>query len=95
MRKLGVLAFAVVMLAVAVPMASASSGSTVMHAYNTVVVENAKVVKKPAATAPKSHPTHVSGTLPFTGMNLGFVVAAGVLIAGVGLVLFRLGRTTQ
>jgi hypothetical protein len=43
---------------------------------------------KPAATKPSG------GTLPFTGMDVGFVLAAGAVLLGAGLALRRGARKT-
>ena len=39
--------------------------------------------------------TAQSGTLPFTGLSLGLIVGAALLLVAVGVVMRRAGRKTQ
>lgn len=52
----------------------------------------AKPAKKPAVSLGTTKPTQ-SGTLPFTGIDLGFIVAAGLVLVVLGVSLRRLSRT--
>ena len=45
----------------------------------------------PAGATPVA--THSSGGLPFTGLDLGLVVAAGVVLLAMGFAIRRLGRS--
>lgn len=51
-----------------------------------------KSVKKPTVSLTTTKPTTTS-TLPFTGLDLGFIVAAGVVLVVLGVSLRRLSRT--
>ena len=94
---------AVVLAAIAASSALAGNGpsSSVYGQSGTKVQKSisAKPVAKAApagAVAAKSSPTALaaarSGTLPFTGMDLGLVSVAGILLLGGGLTLRRVGR---
>jgi hypothetical protein len=86
-------------LVVSVP-AFASDNSALKSAYGSTphtvgaVVATTKPSKKPAAKPSRAKPSVVksSGTLPFTGVDLGVAAAAAVALLGVGLVFRRLGR---
>jgi hypothetical protein len=49
----------------------------------------------PAATPAVESTTVSQGTLPFTGLDLGFLAAAGVLLLGMGVSLRRITRKTE
>ena len=77
--------------------ASALAGGSLLSSYGgqgttpQVKVSTAtqnSAAAKPAATKPSG------GTLPFTGMDVGFVLAAGAVLLGAGLALRRGARKT-
>jgi len=82
---------AVAALVICVP-AFASGNNTLTSAYGSTPHNVSGVVK--TTTKPAAKPTAVktSGTLPFTGVDLGVVAGAAVLLLGVGLAFRRLGR---
>lgn len=96
------LAAVVAALVVSVP-AFASDNSALKTAYGSTphnvgaVVATTKPSKKPAVKPSRAKPStpsvvKTSGTLPFTGVDLGVAAAAAVALLGVGLVFRRLGR---
>lgn len=95
-RKYIVLVAASLSLAL-VPVALAADATTSVYggqATNTQkTVGGVTVVKSKTATTPKPT-TATTGSLPFTGMNVGFIAIAGIVLAGVGYSLRRLGRDT-
>jgi hypothetical protein len=73
--------------------ASALAGGSLVSSYGGQ--GTAPQVKVAAASAQKSAAAKPSsGTLPFTGMDVGFVVAAGAVLLGAGLALRRGARKT-
>jgi hypothetical protein len=82
--------------------ASALAGGSLLSSYGgqgttpqvkvSTAAQNSAAAKpaaaKPAATKPSG------GTLPFTGMDVGFVLAAGAVLLGAGLALRRGARKT-
>lgn len=78
--------------------ASALAGGSLLSSYGgqgtapqvkvSVAGAQNSAVAKPAATKPSG------GTLPFTGMDVGFVVGAGAVLLGAGLALRRGARKT-
>jgi hypothetical protein len=72
-------------------------GSTPHNVAGAVAKSPKKVVKKSTKhTVKASSPTVKSkGTLPFTGADLGFVMAGAVALTGTGLVFRRLGRQSN
>jgi len=55
-------------------------------------VKVAPKVKPTIKTAPKLTAHVRTGTLPFTGLDLGFIVAGGLVLVGMGASLRRLTR---
>src|SRR4051794_21316681 len=96
MKRILVISLSALSLTV-VASAGASGGSTLLTAYGgkagavAAVVKQPKVVHKKVAPA-KAKPVHVSGTLPFTGANLIWFGAAGVLLVSLGYGLRRASR---
>jgi hypothetical protein len=91
----------IALLAVVVAAAFASSAlagnSPTATTYNTKGETIQKTVSKPGSkikTAPKSNTRVRTGTLPFTGLDLGFIVAGGLVLVGTGVSLRRLTRRT-
>jgi hypothetical protein len=70
--------------------AAFAGNSTLKSGYSTTPKNVAAVV---ATKPPSIKHTVQSGTLPFTGVNLGLFVAAAVALIVVGLVFRRLART--
>ena len=86
---------AVAALVICVPaFASGSGNTTLKSAYGSTPHNVSGVVKTTTKPKPAVKPTAVktSGTLPFTGVDLGVVAGAAVLLLGVGLAFRRLGR---
>jgi hypothetical protein len=100
MRRIQIsLAAVVIALAVCVP-AYASGNSALRSAYGStphnvgaVVAKTTKPKAKPVVKPAKPVATvRSTGTLPFTGMDLGVGAAAAVALIGAGLAFRRLGR---
>lgn len=70
-----------------VPAALAGSGP-VVAGYGGSAGQVQNTIAKPSAVAAQ----HVSGILPFTGMNLALFVLVAALLTGLGFGLRRLGR---
>jgi hypothetical protein len=87
------LAIAVVALLVAVPAAYAG-GSTLKTGYAPTAHNIAgTVAKKPAKTGQSgTAPVKTSGTLPFTGLDLGLFAGAAIVLTGIGFGFRRVGR---
>ena len=91
MRKFVVIGVALVALLVAVPFAAAAGGSSsIVNGYGNQSVAPSIQVKDKSASLGSTSPS--TGTLPFTGTDLGVFAAAGVVLLGVGIGLRRLGR---
>jgi hypothetical protein len=90
-RKVVVLGVTVIALLVAVPFAAAAGGSSsVVSGYGQQAVAPSIQVKDKTASLGGTSPS--TGTLPFTGTDLGVFAAAGIVLLGVGFGLRRLGR---
>jgi hypothetical protein len=94
----GTIALLAVVVACAFASSALAGNSSTKTTYNTKGATVQKTIgkvkskhkTKPAAqTAPKV--IH-SGTLPFTGLDLGFIVAGGLLLVATGASLRRLTR---
>lgn len=70
------------------PCATAMPGQTCSHSG---VAGAGKTVHHVSAVA-AARPANVAGVLPFTGLQLGFVTAAAILLIGSGLMLRTSGR---
>lgn len=96
MRHLILIVMVGLALAVAAP-AFAGGGSVLSgHTSQPAATKalNTKQPKANVAAATKSSPTvKSSGTLPFTGLNLAFAAAAGVVLIGAGALLRRAARS--
>lgn len=88
MRKLTLLVM--LLVALAVPPAASAQGSCNANGYSNVAGIQPNGTN-PACTVT----TASSGNLPFTGLDLGIVLVAGVLLLGSGLVLRRLSGSRQ
>jgi hypothetical protein len=70
--------------------------TTVVYGNKGANVQKSLGVKHPTVTTPSTTVTTPSNTspatLPFTGLDLGLVSAAGVLLVGVGFTLRRVTR---
>jgi len=78
------------LVALAVPPAASAQGSCNANGYSNVAGIQPNGTN-PACTVT----TTSSGSLPFTGLDLGIVLGAGVLLLGSGLVLRRLSGSRQ
>lgn len=88
MRKLTLLVM--LLVALAVPPAASAQGSCNANGYSNVAGIQPNGTN-PACTVT----TASSGNLPFTGLDLGIVLGAGVLLLGAGLVLRRVSGSRQ
>ena len=89
---------AVVVAAAFASSALAAGNSPTATTYNTKGETIQKTVSKPGSkvkTAPKSSTRVRTGTLPFTGLDLGFIVAGGLVLVGTGVSLRRITRRTN
>jgi hypothetical protein len=92
------LATVAVALFVAVP--AYAGGSTAQAGYPTTPNNQlglvAKAPKKSSPTTPSAiAPVKTSGTLPFTGIDLGLFALAAVVLTGTGVTFRRLGRRSN
>jgi LPXTG-motif cell wall-anchored protein len=55
----------------------------------------AVAVSEPSATSSGEAATTSSGTLPFTGFEVGAIALVGVALLGGGILLFRYSRRTE
>ena len=98
MRKLIVLAIAAMALALT-PFALADATQSVYNGSGTKTQQDIQKAApaKTASSAPSTQTTATpaSGALPFTGMDLGLVVLAGIGLAVMGYSLRRLARDTD
>jgi hypothetical protein len=87
------LAIVTVALLVAVPAAFAG-GSTLKTGYASTAHNVAgAVAKKPAKPGSSAiAPVKTSGTLPFTGLDLGLFAGAAIVLTGIGFGFRRVGR---
>jgi hypothetical protein len=77
-----IVATAVAVLALlALPTAALASGSSTCNSYNPQLCQ---VVNKTDATTTQS-----TGSLPFTGLDIGLMAAGGVVLIGAGLTVRR------
>lgn len=92
---------AVVLTAVFASTALAAGNSSSKSAYGSkgskvqAVLAAKTTVKKPAKVKhaiPKKVVVKSAATLPFTGLDLGFIAGAGVVLVGMGLSLRRVTR---
>lgn len=87
------LVIAVVLTAVFASSALAAGNSSAKSAYGNKGTKIQAVVAKAPKHAILGVKTTVKGTtLPFTGVDLGFVAGAGVLLVGMGLGFRRVTR---
>jgi hypothetical protein len=73
------------------PCATAAPGQACTKATTHGIAGTTKTMHRAAAPAAAA-PANVAGVLPFTGLQLGFVVAAALLLIGSGLLLRNSGR---
>jgi hypothetical protein len=95
--RLKIFVLAVIASVVLVPaaLAGGNSGST-SYGYPTAGNVQPTIQKGAKAAAKKSSPPAKvvkTGTLPFTGLDLVYVLAGGVLLLGTGLALRTVGRS--
>ena len=67
-------------------------GGKVQHAVSAALVVKKHAAKKPAHV---THTTVSSSTLPFTGLDLGFLAGAGLVLVVMGASLRRITRKSQ
>jgi hypothetical protein len=94
-----IITLAVVIGTLAVPGAAFASGSSTCQSYNPqlcTVVSNASANNSDVAgTNTTSTSASSTGTLPFTGLDIGLLVAGGAVLMGAGLVVRRFSRPTE
>jgi hypothetical protein len=71
--------------------AAFADSSTILNGYGSTG-SNAVVEVKGAQASPPKAVAASTGTLPFTGSELGLVVGGGIVLLGMGLALRRIGR---
>lgn len=75
------------------PSAALASGSSTCQSYNPQLCEVATSVAGQSTTTPTTPTATTSaGTLPFTGLDVGLLVAGGGVLLCAGLVVRRLSR---
>ena len=88
----------VIIGALVVPGAAFASGSSTCQSYNPQLCT---VVSSGSATTPNVQATTTStsagstGTLPFTGLDVGLLVVGGAVLLGAGLIVRRFSRETE
>jgi hypothetical protein len=76
------------------PSAALASSSSTCQSYNAQLCNVAgNTNSKTTATSPTS--TATSSTLPFTGLDVGLLVAGGGVLLGAGLIVRRFSRGVQ
>jgi hypothetical protein len=81
-------------LALLVGPSAAFAASSTCQSYNAQLCQVASnTASRTTATSPTS--TTSAGTLPFTGLDVGFLVVGGGVLLGAGLVVRRLSRATE
>lgn len=89
----GTIALLAVVVACVFASSALAGNSSTKTTYDTKGATVQKTLGKqkttPATTAPK---VVKSGTLPFTGLDLGFIVAGGLVLVATGVGLRRLTR---
>jgi hypothetical protein len=102
LKKTTIAGLAVAMLAVGAPTAVAQSAAPVQSGYSKPAgavqtqVENNAPTKQPAAAvatpAPKATVEQKGAQLPFTGLDVGFVLLAGAVLLAAGFGIRRMTR---
>jgi hypothetical protein len=89
LRRITLLSLA--LAAFAIPAAPAVAGVT--DGYATPAgVSQTQVSDGPASTSARTTSTSSGSTLPFTGLDVGLLLAGGVVLLGGGLLLKRMTR---
>jgi hypothetical protein len=88
MKRIATLIATVALLAL--PSAAFASGSSTCQSYNQQLCN---VASNTTAASPTS--TASAGTLPFTGLDVGLLVAGGGVLLTAGLVVRRLSRGAE
>jgi hypothetical protein len=68
------------------------TAAKVQHAVSAALVVKKHATKKPTHV---THTTVASSTLPFTGLDLGFLAGAGLVLVVMGASLRRITRKSQ
>ncbi len=76
----------------ATPAPKTSAPATTTPAPSTTTPTTSGSSSPPSSTTVATTPSAGSSTLPYTGLNLGLVIAVGLGLLGGGLVLLRLAR---
>ncbi len=85
-----------VMALLALPSAAFASGSSTCSSYNPQlcqIVGNGNVNTPSSGSADAPGAAQSSGSLPFTGLDLGLVAAGGVVLIGAGLAARKLSAS--
>jgi hypothetical protein len=94
-----ILTLAVIIGALAVPGAAFASGSSTCQSYNaqlcTVVGSGSANTSPTVQASTTSTSASSTGTLPFTGLDVGLLVVGGGVLLGAGLIVRRFTRETE
>ena len=71
---------------------NAGSDPTATQYCSTVVVHETPTPETPTPSSTTEEVTETSGSLPFTGLDLGALIAAAVVLTGTGLALRRISK---
>jgi hypothetical protein len=104
LKKTTIAGLAVAMLAVGAPVAGAQGTNPVQDGYSQpqgvvqTQIENKTPQRQPAAnvanSAPKAAVQQRGSQLPFTGLDVGLVLAAGAVLLAAGFGIRRMTRPT-
>ena len=90
MKRIVILVAAVALLAL--PGAALTSGSSTCQSYN---AQLCNVASNTNARTTATTAANTAGTLPFTGLDVGLLVAGGGALLGAGLLVRRLSREVE
>ncbi len=94
MKRIVTMIVSLALLAIAVLPSAAFAASSTCQSYNAQLCQVASnTTSRTTGTSPTS--TSAAGTLPFTGLDVGLLVAGGGVLLGAGLVVRRFSRGVQ
>ena len=85
-------------LALMIPGAAVASANSTNDSYGLSGVHNVSASQSPSSSSTQTGPISAStstGSLPFTGLDLGALAAGGVILLAAGVVLRRFSATNR
>lgn len=92
MKRIVILVAAVALLAL--PGGALAAGSSTCQSYNAQLCQVASNTTS-RTTSPSGVTSNTASTLPFTGLDVGLLVAGGGVLLGAGLLVRRLSREVE